>query len=185
MIIRNLRLLILNVLLPYLVSDVAAGSDPISPPPKMLAPIPFPKRLIFREQLVRTCPLEILYCSRHRELRRNPNWHMHMIAVDRPCVDRHLVSARNLAQKLSGPLPDISAQDWKTVLCDPHDMVLAVPDRVTFRLRILHTRSVASQSPKGEGFTDPGEGTLKTLSLLHWETEEQIWFGFAPKLLAA
>jgi hypothetical protein len=32
---------------------------------------------------------------------------------------------------------------------------------VTSRLRILHNRSVASRSPKGEGFTDPGEATLK------------------------
>ena len=34
-IIRNLRLLILNVLLPYLVSDVATRRDPIAPPPQM------------------------------------------------------------------------------------------------------------------------------------------------------
>src|SRR5208283_1758576 len=44
-----------------------------------------------------------------------------------------------------------------------HTILLAVPDRVTSGLRILHTRSVASQSPKGEGFTDPKGGTLNTL----------------------
>ena len=46
-------------------------------------------------------------------------------------------------------------------------MMLAVPDRVTSGLRILHTRSVASQSPKGEGFTDPKGGTLNPALILH------------------
>src|SRR5208283_5620540 len=45
-----------------------------------------------------------------------------------------------------------------------HTILLAVPDRVTSGLRILHTRSVASQSPKGEGFTDPKGGTLNVLA---------------------
>ena len=45
-VIRDLRFLILNVLLPYLVSDVAAGSDPIAPTPEMLTPIALAKRFI-------------------------------------------------------------------------------------------------------------------------------------------
>ena len=94
-------------------------------------------------------------------MRRYPYQHMHMVAIDRSSVDGHLVRPRDFPQQLSRPLPDIAAQHRKSVLCDPHDMILAVPDRVTAGLRILHTGTVASQSPKGEGFTDPKGGTLK------------------------
>jgi hypothetical protein len=93
-------------------------------------------------------------------MRRYPNQHMYMVPIDRPSVDRHLMSSRNFAQKLPSPLPNVSAQHRKPVFRDPHDVILAVPDRVTSRLRILHNRSVASRSPKGEGFTDPLSGTL-------------------------
>ena len=85
-------------------------------------------------------------------MRRYPYQHMHVVAIDRSCVDAHLVCPRDFPQQLPRPLPDISAQHWKPVLCYPHNMILAVPDRVTSGLRILHTRTVASQSPKGEGF---------------------------------
>src|SRR5271165_915677 len=86
---------------------------------------------------------------------------MHVVAIDRSSVDGHLVRPRDFPQQLPRPLPDISTQHRKPVLRYPHDITLAVPDRVTSGLRILHTRSVASQSPKGEGFTDPKGGTLK------------------------
>ena len=93
-------------------------------------------------------------------MRRYPYQHMHVVAIDRSSVDGHLVRSRDFPQQLPRPLPDISTQHRKPVLRYPHDMILAVPDRVTSGLRILHTRSVASQSPKGEGFTDPKGGTL-------------------------
>src|SRR5271165_5281420 len=88
---------------------------------------------------------------------------MHVVAIDRSSVDGHLVRPRDFPQQLPRPLPDISTQHRKPVLRYPHDMILAVPDRVTSGLRILHKRSVASQSPKGEGFTDPKSGTLNNL----------------------
>src|SRR5271168_895385 len=71
-IIRNLRFLILNVLLSYLVSDVAAGSDPIAPTPEMLTPIALAKRFILRQKLVGTLPLQVLHSPRHRHMRRYP-----------------------------------------------------------------------------------------------------------------
>ena len=83
------------------------------------------------------------------------------LTIDRSCVDAHLVCPRDFPQQLPRPLPDISAQHWKPVLCYPHNMILAVQDRVTSGLRILHTRTVASQSPKGEGFTDPRDENSK------------------------
>ena len=97
-------------------------------------------------------------------MRRYPYQHMHMVAIDRSCIDGHLVRPRDFPQQFSRPLPNISAQHRKPVLCDPHDMILAVPDRVTSGLRILHTRTVASQSPKGEGFTDPRDENSKYIA---------------------
>src|SRR5574337_1413098 len=83
-----------------------------------------------------------------------------MVAVDRPGVDDHLMRARNLTQQLSRPLPYVPTQHREPIFRDPHHVILAVPDRVATRLRVLHNRSVASRSPKGEGFTDPRWGTL-------------------------
>src|SRR5271157_346268 len=93
-------------------------------------------------------------------MRRYPYQHMHVVPIDGSSVDGHLVRPRDFPQQLPRPLPDIAAQHRKSLLCYPHNVILAVPDRVTSGLRILHTRSVASQSPKGEGFTDPRDGTL-------------------------
>src|SRR5271166_2582640 len=96
-------------------------------------------------------------------MRRYPYQHMHVVPIDGSSVDGHLVRPRDFPQQLPRPLPDIAAQHRKSVLCYPHNVILAVPDRVTSGLRILHTRSVASQSPKGEGFTDPKGGTLNSI----------------------
>src|SRR5271166_3777771 len=163
-VVGNLRLLILNIFLPHLVRHVATRGHPIAPSPQMLTPIPFAKRLIFRQQFVRALAFQILHRPKHRQMRRYPYQHMHMVAIDRSSVDRHLMRPRDFTQQLPRPLPDIAAQHRKPVLCYPHDRILAVPDRVTSGLRILHTRSVASQSPKGEGFTDPKGGTLNERS---------------------
>src|SRR5271166_4595288 len=90
-------------------------------------------------------------------MRRYPYQHMHVVAMDRSSVDGHLLRPRDFPQQLPRPLPDISTQHRKPVLRYPHDMILAVPDRVTSGLRILHTRSVGSQrwdSKSGVQLTD-------------------------------
>jgi hypothetical protein len=87
---------------------------------------------------------------------------MHMIAIDCPSIDRHLVSSRNFSQQLTGPEANVPTQNRMPILRYPHEMVLAVPNRVTPTLRVLHDRSVASRSPKGEGFTDPRFETLNS-----------------------
>src|SRR6516164_2285484 len=105
-------------------------------------------------------------------MRRYPDQHMHRVAIDRSSIDGHFVRPRDFPQQLPRSLPDISAQHRKPILRYPHDMILAVPDRVTSGLRVLHSRSVASQPPKGEGFTDPKNGTLKTsrINSSNWMT---------------
>jgi hypothetical protein len=76
-----------------------------------------------------------------------------IFAIDRLGVDRQLMRPGDFPQQLPRPLPNISPnrgnRDYVV-----HTILLAVPDRVTSGLRILHIRSV--RSPTGEGFTDPG-----------------------------
>src|SRR5579864_1419058 len=89
---------------------------------------------------------------------------MHVVPIDRPSVDHHLVSSRDFSQQLTGPQAHIPTQHRMPILRYPHEMVLAVPNRVAPTLRVLHDRSVASRSPKGEGFTDPRIETLNSAS---------------------
>ena len=65
-VVRYLGLLILNIFLPHLVRHIAARRHPIAPTPEMLTPIPFAKRLIFRQQFVRALAFEILHRPRYR-----------------------------------------------------------------------------------------------------------------------
>ena len=44
-------------------------------------------------------------------MRRYPYQHMHVVAIDRSCVDAHLVCPRDFPQQLPRPLPDISELD--------------------------------------------------------------------------
>ena len=103
------------------------------------------------------------YCTARDtdRVRRDSYQHVHVVPVDRPRIDDHLMSPRNLTQQLSCPLPYVPAQHQEPIFRDPHHVILAVPNRMATRLRILHCRrSVASRSPEGEAFTDPKIGTL-------------------------
>ena len=62
-----------------------------------------------------------------------PYQHMHVVPIDRPGVDRHLVRPSDFPQQFPRPLPDISTQHRKSVLRYPHDVILAVPDRLLSR----------------------------------------------------
>src|ERR1039458_1079728 len=53
-VVRLLRFLILDVLLPHLVGHVPARGNPVAPGPQMLAPVPLPQHRIFTQQPVRT-----------------------------------------------------------------------------------------------------------------------------------
>jgi len=87
---------------------------------------------------------------------------MHVVPVDRPCVNRHLQTPGNLPQELSGPQPDIPYQDWVPVLRNPHQMVFAVPYRVAAALVVFHTPDAISDRParrlKARGLRIPDGG---------------------------
>jgi hypothetical protein len=57
-----------------------------------------------------------------------------MVAIDRARVDHHLVRSRRLAKQLATAGTHVAAEHRVAILRDPHEMVLAVPDRVLPRL---------------------------------------------------
>src|SRR6202161_137665 len=72
---------------------------------------------------------------------------MHVVPIDRTRVDCHLVGLRNLTKQFTRTLSYVPAQDRKTILGHPNQMILAVQYSVTAALRVLHDRSIASRSP--------------------------------------
>jgi hypothetical protein len=65
---------------------------------------------------------------------------MDMIPVYRPGMNNHLMAQRNFPQQLPGAKADIPAQNCEPILRHPHNVVFAVPHRMTARLRRLHRR---------------------------------------------
>ena len=88
---------------------------------------------------------------------------MHVIAVDRPGVNNHLVSRRRLTKQFSAPQPDISTKYWVTIFRHPHHMVFAVPNRVAAALVRFHPTTLHWNRPgpsrlKAWGFLIPYRG---------------------------
>jgi hypothetical protein len=89
-----------------------------------------------------------------------------MVTIDRARVDDHLVRPGRLAQQFATPRAHVAAEHRVAILRDPHEMVLAVPDRVAaalvaFHAGILRRSTSMPRPPKGVGFPDPLSGTLK------------------------
>ncbi|MGK5088058.1 hypothetical protein WDW86_10920, partial [Bdellovibrionota bacterium FG-2] len=55
-----------------------------------------------------------------------------------------------------------------------HQMVFTIPGRMTSFFVVLHSPNMRHRSPKGEGFSDPGGGTLKK--------EWNAWYGNVAEL---
>jgi hypothetical protein len=87
----------------------------------MLAPISLAKRLILLKQFVLTLPLEILNRSRHRQLGRDRDQHMHVVSIDRARVNRHFVRPRKLPRALS----NVPTQNRIAVFRHPNKVILA------------------------------------------------------------
>lgn len=137
-IIRFRRRLVLDVLFPYFVRYIPARGYPITSSPKMLAPVAFPQLRKLRKQLMGAFPFQVLDRPLHRELWRNPNEQVHVITIDGPSIDDHFLTPRNLTQQLATAQSYISCQNRISVFRDPHQMVLAIPNRMTSTLVIFH-----------------------------------------------
>lgn len=115
---------------------------------------------------MRTTPLQVLYSPTDRKAWRDRHQQMYMVPVYTACVDRHFMRDRRLSDQLSATLADITAEHLVTILRDPHEMILTVPNRVTaalvrFHSAILHGNLRNPMPPKGVGFPDPLSGTVK------------------------
>ena len=127
----------------------------------------------------------MLHRPRHRQARRYRQQHVDMIAIDRARVNHHLVRPRRLAQQLPAPLAHVTTEHRMAILCDPHQMVLAVPDRVaaalvSFHAGILRRSTELPRPPKGVGFPDPLSGTLNAriahLTSIHNILDNRIFY---------
>jgi hypothetical protein len=88
---------------------------------------------------------------------------MHVIAVDRPSVNNHLVSRCRLTKQFSAPQPDVSTKYWVPIFGHPHHMLFAAPNRVAaalvrFHPTTLHWKCRDPSRLKAGGFLIPYRG---------------------------
>jgi len=110
----------------------------------MLAPVPLSQAGILAQQLVRTLAFQELYGARYRYVRRDRDQHVHVLSVDRSSVDCQFEASRYLPQQLSRPVPDIAHQHRVTVLRDPDEVVLAIPDCMAPGFVVFHSHHSTS-----------------------------------------
>ena len=145
-------------------------AHPISPHPKVLAPVALPQYSELAQQFVRTATLQILDGARDREVRRYRDQHMDMIPIDRSGMHHHLVRPCCLAQQFATSFADIAAQYLMAIFRHPNQMIFAVPDRVAATLVRFHPHNLQRnrRDPsrlKAWGLPIPYSGTLKAWSL--------------------
>src|SRR5215468_6452688 len=63
---------------------------------------------------------------------------MHVVTINRPGMNDHLVGARRLTHQLSAPLPHIPTEDREPIFRNPYNVVLAVPDHMAAAFVTLH-----------------------------------------------
>ena len=164
-IIRLRRLLGLYVLNPHIVRHIAARANPIATRPQMLTPVPLAQAAKLSQQFVRTTALQMLNCLADRKPRRDRYQQVHVVTIDVPRVDDHVVRVRGFPDQFPTTQADISAEHLVPVFRRPYDMVLTVPNRVAASFVTLHAPSLAATAAdpgrlKGVGFSDPLSGTV-------------------------
>src|ERR1700691_4776278 len=97
-----------------------------------------------------TPPLQILHRTRHRQTRRNRQKHMHVVSIYRSGVNDHLVSTRRLTKQFPTSIPDVTAENRKTIFRRPDHVILAVPDRVATALVPFHPPSLRCKMPPSQ-----------------------------------
>src|SRR5258708_1109211 len=95
---------------------------------------------------------------------------MHVIPIDRPGMNNHLMGNCRLPQQFPASQPNVPTKHGMTVLRHPHKVIFAVPNGMAATLVRFHPLSLPGKrrypTPlKAVGFPDPLSGTLK-LSVL-------------------
>ena len=167
----------LDILGPHLVRHIAAAGHPISPRPKVLAPVALPQYSELAQQFVRTATLQILDGARDREIRRDRQQHVDIIPIDRSGMHHHLVRSCRLAQQFATSFANISPQHLMAIFRHPNQMIFAVPNRVAATLVSFHPRNLQRnrRDPsrlKAWGLQIPYSGTLKTVPVSTWRLFE-------------
>ena len=77
----------------------------------MLTSVPLAQYSEFTQQLVRTASLQILHRARYRQAGRDRHQQMHVIAIDRPGINDHLMRPCGLTQQFPAPNPNVATKD--------------------------------------------------------------------------
>ena len=90
---------------------------------------------------------------------------MYMVSVYRARVNHHFMSPRRLTQQFPTTNTNVPSKHRIAILRRPHQVILAVPNRMAAALVRFHPANLysdrpRSQPPKGMGFPDPLSGTL-------------------------
>ena len=146
LIIRLRWSLVLDIFHPYFIGHISTCRYPIPPRPHMLTPVSLLQCLILTHQFMRTLPFQVLHSFRDRHIRGNPYQHMHVVPVNRPCVNPHLFTDGYLPQQLTTSIPHIPLQNRISILRRPHNMIFTIPYGMPATLVSFHPSSL-SQIP--------------------------------------
>jgi len=149
----------------HFVGHVTAAATKISPCPQVAPPKLLLQMRKFAQQLVRTLPLQPLYHSADRYLRRDRYKQMHMIFRHMTLHNRHFVLPTYLPDQISHSRCHFSRQRWTPILRRPYYVHMNLENRVRAVSIFLHPQTlsycqlnVLKLSPKGEGFDPPKMG---------------------------
>ncbi len=123
------RLLVRDVVQPHLVRYVPAAGHPVATCPKVLAPVALAQCPKLAQQLIRAAALQILHRPADRQVWRARQQQVDVVSVDRASVNHHLVATRRLPDQFPAAVADIAARHRVTMFRDPHQMILAIPNR--------------------------------------------------------
>jgi len=164
-IIISIMTLVRYILGYHLVGHVAAAATKIPSCPQVAPPKLLLQMRKLAQHLVRTLPLQPLYQSADRYLRRYRYKQMNMIFRHMPLHDRHFVLTAYLPYQISHSRCHFSRQRWTPILRRPYYVQMNLENRVSAVSIFLHPQAlsycelnVLKLSPKGEGFNPPKMG---------------------------
>ena len=136
-------MLIPDVLLNHIVSDIPGSSDKISSCPYMLSPIPFLDLFKFKLKFSGRGTLDELDEFGNRQTGRDGDIDVDMVAGDATRDDFYLIGRGNLTYQFTHTKRYLSCQNWISVLREPADVILTFVNNMgCFPVSFGHTSSI-------------------------------------------
>ena len=149
----------------HLVGHISAATAEISSRPQMSPPKLLLQMRKLPHQLVRRLPLQPLYQTADRYLRRYRHKQMQMVFRHMSLEDRHFMLPADLPDHIPHSRCNFSRQRPSTIFRRPYQMHMDLEYRVCSAPIFLHPHTLPQRpqillkpSPKGEGFNPPRLG---------------------------